>query len=224
MLKELIDRNRAWAEGVKSQDPDFFSKLSKQQSPQYLWIGCSDSRVPANQIVGLLPGEIFVHRNVGNIVVHTDFNCLSVIQYAVAVLKVKHIILCGHYGCGGVQAALGNSQLGLIDNWLRHIKDVFSKHENILSEIEDDQSRLDRLCELNVIEQVNNICHTTVVQEAWRAGQELSVHGCIYGIDDGLLKDLDVRISKPDEIGSIYRIEGNPDTHSLQQPNESLAK
>lgn len=205
-LKELINRNRTWAAGVKSQDPDFFSKLSKQQSPQYLWIGCSDSRVPANQIVGLLPGEIFVHRNVGNVVVHTDFNCLSVIQYAVAVLKVKHIILCGHYGCGGVQAALGNSQLGLIDNWLRHIKDVFSKYEDVLAAISDDCSRLNRLCELNVIEQVNNVCHTTVVQEAWRAGQELSVHGWIYGIDNGLLKDLDVTISKQDEIGSIYRM------------------
>ena len=214
-LKALIDRNRTWATGVKAQDPDFFTKLSKQQSPQYLWIGCSDSRVPANQIVGLLPGEIFVHRNVGNIVVHTDFNCLSVIQYAVAVLKVKHIILCGHYGCGGVQAALGSSQLGLIDNWLRHIKDVFCKHEPALSLIADDHSRLNRLCELNVIEQVNNICHTTMIQEAWRAGQPLSVHGWIYGIDNGLLHDLNVCISKQAEIDPIYRMAthqggGNP--------------
>ena len=205
-LKELIDQNRTWAAGVKHQDPDFFLKLSKQQSPQYLWIGCSDSRVPANQIVGLLPGEIFVHRNVGNMVIHTDFNCLSVIQYAVAILKVKHVILCGHYGCGGVQAALGSSQLGLIDNWLRHIKDVFTKHEEILSSISNENKRIDRLCELNVIEQVNNICHTTMVQQAWSSGQELSVHGWIYGIKDGLLKDLRVSVSKQEEISSIYRM------------------
>jgi carbonic anhydrase len=205
-LKDLIDRNRAWAIGIKAQDPTFFLKLSKQQSPQILWIGCSDSRVPANQIVGLLPGEIFVHRNVGNIVVHTDFNCLSVIQYAVEVIKVKHIIVCGHYGCGGVQAALGNSQLGLIDNWLRNIKDVYSKHEVSLSAGLDDHSRLNRLCELNVIEQVNNVCHTTMVQQAWRTGQELSVHGWIYSIENGLLKDLDVCISKQDEISQIYQM------------------
>ncbi|MDZ4786137.1 MAG: carbonate dehydratase [bacterium] len=205
-LKKLIHGNRAWAENVKSQDPEFFQKLSKQQSPEYLWIGCSDSRVPANQIVGLPPGEIFVHRNVANIVVHTDFNCLSVIQYAVAVLKVRHIIVCGHYGCGGVQAALGNSQLGLIDNWLRHIKDVFRKHEKSLSKILDDRVRLNRLCELNVIEQVNNICHTTMIQEAWRSGQELSVHGWIYGINNGLIKDLNVCIAKQEEIGEIYRM------------------
>lgn len=205
-LKELIENNRTWAAGINLHDPEFFSKLSKQQFPQYLWIGCADSRVPANQIVGLLPGEIFVHRNVANIVVHTDFNCLSVIQYAVAVLKVKHIILCGHYGCSGVQAALGNSQLGLIDNWLRHIKDVFSKHESILTAIPNEQSRLDRLCELNVIEQVNNICHTTMVQEAWLSGQDLSVHGWIYGINDGLLKDMGVCISKIGEIDPIYRM------------------
>ncbi len=205
-LHELLDRNRDWASRVKAQDPEFFSKLSKQQSPQYLWIGCSDSRVPANQIVGLLPGEIFVHRNVANIVVHTDFNCLSVIQYAVAVLKVKHIILCGHYGCGGVQAALGSSQFGLIDNWLRHIKDIFSKHCAALEAIKDPSQQLNRLCELNVIEQVKNICHTTVVQEAWASGQQLSVHGWIYGIDNGLLKDLNVSISKQQEIGQIYQV------------------
>ncbi len=205
-LKELLDRNRTWAVGIKAQDPDFFSKLSKQQSPQILWIGCSDSRVPANQIVGLLPGEIFVHRNVANIVVHTDFNCLSVIQYAVDVIKVKHIIVCGHYGCGGVQAALGNSQLGLIDNWLRNIKDVYSKHQDTLLASLDDNVRLNRLCELNVIEQVNNVCHTTMVQQAWRTGQELSVHGWIYSIENGLLKDLDVCISTQDEIGQIYQM------------------
>ena len=205
-LKELLEGNRRWSEEVKSRDPDFFLTLSKQQSPQYLWIGCSDSRVPANQIVGINPGEIFVHRNVGNIVVHTDFNCLSVIQFAVSILKVKHIILCGHYGCGGVQAALGNSQLGIIDNWLRHIKDVLSKHNEILLNVENDTQRLNRLCELNVIEQVNNICHTTVVQEAWSSGQQLSVHGWIYGLEDGLIKDLGVCISKQEEIGPIYRI------------------
>ena len=205
-LKKLFDSNRNWATAVKSQDPDFFSKLSKQQSPQYLWIGCSDSRVPANQIVGLMPGEIFVHRNVANVVVHTDFNCLSVIQFAVEVIKVKHIIVCGHYGCGGVQAALGNGQLGLIDNWLRHIKDVANKHQSALAEIKSDQQRLNRLCELNVIEQVNNICHTTVVQEAWRVGQELSVNGWIYGIDNGLIKDLDVCIQSQQDIEPIYRV------------------
>lgn len=203
-LEKLIEHNRKWAAGVKAQDPEFFLKLSKQQSPEYLWIGCSDSRVPANQIVGLLPGEIFVHRNVANLVVHTDFNCLSVVQYAVEILKVKHIIVCGHYGCGGVRAALGDSQLGLIDNWLRHIKDTYSKYENSLSAISDDTLRLNRLCELNVIEQVNNVCHTTIVQKAWRAGRELSVHGWIYGIDNGLIKDLGVRISKQDEISKIY--------------------
>lgn len=205
-LNSLLKANKDWASQVKAQDPNFFTKLSKQQSPQYLWIGCSDSRVPANQIVGLLPGEVFVHRNVANIVVHTDFNCLSVVQFAVAVLKVKHIIVCGHYGCGGVQAALGNSQLGLIDNWLRHIKDVLSKHQTKLELIADPNVRLDRLCELNVVEQVNNVCHTTIVQEAWRDGQQLSVHGWIYGVDNGLIKDLGVCISSSDEINSIYRI------------------
>ncbi len=208
-LKELFERNRAWSASVKTQDPDFFLKLSKQQTPQYLWIGCSDSRVSANQIVGLMPGEIFVHRNVGNLVVHTDFNCLSVIEFAVSVLKVKHIILCGHYGCGGVKAALGNTQFGLIDNWLRHIKDVFSKHTDLLMEIADDTRRLNRLCELNVIEQVHNICHTTVVQEAWRSGQALSVHGWIYGLEDGLLKDLGVCVTELEEVDLIYRMATN---------------
>lgn len=205
-LHSLLSANRSWAERVTAQDPQFFTKLSMQQSPEYLWIGCSDSRVPANQIVGLLPGEIFVHRNVANVVVHTDFNCLSVVQYAVAVLKVKHIIVCGHYGCGGVQAALGNSQLGLIDNWLRHIKDVVSKHHSKLELITDHNLRLDRLCELNVIEQVNNVCHTTIVQEAWRNGQQLSVNGWIYGVNNGVIKDLGVCISSVEEINSIYRV------------------
>lgn len=205
-LKELLEGNKRWADGVKQQDPAFFAKLSQQQTPKYLWIGCSDSRVPANQIVGLLPGEIFVHRNVGNLVVHTDFNCLSVIQFAVAVLKVRHVICCGHYGCGGVQAAFGNTQMGLIDNWLRHIKDIYSSHEKALSRIPNERDRLNRLCELNVMEQVHNICHTTVVQEAWQSGQDLSVHGWIYGIDNGLIRDLDLCISGQNEISSIYRM------------------
>lgn len=210
-LSQLLDQNRKWAASMKEQDPEFFKKLSEQQSPQYLWIGCSDSRVPANQITGLMPGEVFVHRNVGNLVLHTDFNCLSVLQYAVAVLRVKHIILCGHYGCGAMRAALGNSQLGLIDNWLRTIKDTYSKYESDLLEIENQQTRMDRLCELNVVEQVNNICHTTIVQQAWSAGQELSVHGWIYGVVNGRLKDLNVTISRQDEIDSIYRMARNLD-------------
>lgn len=206
-LKALMDSNRNWAEKVTAQDPDFFNKLKNQQSPEYLWIGCSDSRVPANQIVGLLPGEIFVHRNVANIVVHTDFNCLSVIEYAVAVLKIKHIIVCGHYGCGGVQAALEDRQMGLIDNWLRHIKDIYNKYKNTLDKISDEEARLNKLCELNVIEQVKNICHTTIAQQAWLQEQELSVHGWIYGIHNGLLKDLGVSISKLQDIGEIYRMD-----------------
>ncbi len=206
-LSELFQRNRAWAQGVKAQDPDFFTKLSKQQFPQYLWIGCSDSRVPANQIVGLLPGEIFVHRNVANLVVHTDFNCLSVIQYAVAVLKVKHIILCGHYGCGGVQAAMGTAPLGLIDNWLRHIKDVAKIYDNELQNLGSNE-KLNRLCELNVMAQVGNICHTTIVQDAWRLGQPLAVHGWIYGIENGLIKDLGVTVTAQEEVSSLYRLSG----------------
>ncbi len=205
-LKRLFDQNAAWASKVSQQDPDFFGRLMHQQSPEYLWIGCSDSRVPANQIVGLLPGEIFVHRNVANVVVHTDLNCLSVIQYAVEVLKIKHIIVCGHYGCGGVRTAMQNAEMGLIDNWLRHIKDIYSKHRRLLNEFADDQQKLDKLCELNVIEQVNNVCHSTIVQKAWNRGQELSVHGWIYGIHNGYLKDLAVTVSKLEEIGEIYRV------------------
>ncbi len=208
-LKDLIRNNRAWAAKVKAQEPDFFFKLSKQQSPQYLWIGCSDSRVPANQIVGLPPGEVFVHRNVANVVVNTDFNCLSVLQYAVEILKVKHVIVCGHYGCGGVQAAFDDRQLGLIDNWLRHIKDVIHKHRVALGKLEDQSKRLHRLCELNVIEQVYNVCHTTVVQDAWSERQPLSVHGWIYGIHDGLIQDLRVRVSSRKEIDPIYRMAVN---------------
>jgi len=210
MMKDityLLEKNRAWAEGVRAENPDFFRDLSKQQSPQYLWIGCSDSRVPANQIVGLLPGELFVHRNVANVVVHTDFNCLSVMQYAVDVLKVKHIIVCGHYGCGGVQAAMNNLRFGLIDNWLRHVQDVMQKREAQLSGIEGEAARLDRLCELNVVEQVLNVGQTTIVQNAWERGQELAVHGWVYGLHDGILRDLDIYISSQEELLAICRSE-----------------
>jgi len=195
-LKHLFDANLNWANSIKDKDPDYFSDLSHQQSPEYLWIGCSDSRVPANQIVNLAPGEVFVHRNIANVVVHTDLNCLSVIQYAVDILKVKHIIVCGHYGCGGIQAALENQQHGLIDNWLRHIKDV--KRFNIesftgLSHAE----QLNLLCELNVKEQVTNICNTTIIQDSWKKGRELTVHGWIYDITNGILKDLIAEVKGP---------------------------
>ena len=203
-LTNLIKSNRAWAERIKAQEPDFFIKLSEQQTPEYLWIGCSDSRVPANQIVGLTPGELFVHRNVANVVVHTDLNCLSVMQYAVEVLKVRHIIVCGHYGCGGVKAALLNSRLGLIDNWLRHIQDVGQKHADLLAEIEDEAERVDKLCELNIIEQVINVCQTTIVQNAWESGQELIVHGWVYGLGDGLVRDLNMHIAAQDEMARVY--------------------
>jgi carbonic anhydrase len=203
-LDHLLQNNRAWAEGIKARDPEFFLKLSRQQLPNYLWIGCSDSRVPANEIVGLLPGELFVHRNVSNVVVHTDLNCLSVIQYAVDALKVKHIIVCGHYGCGGVRAALRSDRLGLIDNWLRHIQDVRQKHEGILTSISDETIRYDRLCELNVIEQTVNVSQTTIVRDAWGRGQELSVHGWIYGLRDGILRDLNIFISRSDDTILAY--------------------
>lgn len=206
ILKKLLDGNKEWAQKIKESDPDFFKKLSRQQSPEYLWIGCSDSRVPSNQIVDLLPGEIFVHRNIANVVVHTDLNCLSVIQYAVEVLKVKHIIVCGHYGCGGIQAALGKKSHGLIDSWLRHIKDVYSHHQDTLEAITDEKEKLNRLCELNVIEQVANVCHTSIVQKAWEAGQDLSVHGWVYSIEDGILKDLNVCIDGACEVSDIYKV------------------
>ncbi len=198
-LKHLFDRNSAWANGIKEKDPEFFSQLSKQQSPKYLWIGCSDSRVPANQIVNLPPGELFVHRNIANLVVHTDLNCLSVIQYAVEVLKVKHIIICGHYGCGGIKAAMENQPHGLIDNWLRHIKDVGRFNAEKLNGLKDDK-KFDMLCELNVIEQVKNVCNTTIVQNTWRQGSELLVHGWIYNIQNGILKDLDTCISANQQL------------------------
>ena len=203
-LKQLFERNREWAEGVKAREPDFFEKLSRQQTPEYLWIGCADSRVPANEITGLLPGEMFVHRNVANVVVHTDLNCLSVIQYAVEVLGVKHIIVCGHYGCGGVRAAMENKKHGLIDNWLRHIQDVTKRHESALANIENENLRFDRLCELNVIEQVVNICQTTIVDNAWEHKQDLTVHGWIYRLDDGLLHDLNITVTNGDELRSLY--------------------
>jgi len=193
-LHRLLDQNRAWAEGIKASDPDFFQTLAKQQTPRFLWIGCADSRVPSTQLAGMKPGEMFVHRNVANLVVHTDFNCLSVMQYAVDVLKVEHIIVCGHDGCGGVKAAMSNLQFGLIDNWLRHVQDVFHEHEEQLTKIPDEDERVDRLCELNVIEQVRNVGRTTIVQNAWQRGQELVVHGWIYGLQDGLLRDLGVTI------------------------------
>ena len=195
-LKRLLDQNRAWAESITASDPDFFPSLAKQQSPTFLWIGCSDSRVPATQLVGMVPGEMFVHRNVANVVVHTDFNCLSVMQYAVDVLKVDHIIVCGHHGCGGVKAAMDNQQLGLIDNWLRHVQDVMDEYKHELEKIEDESERLDRLCELNVVEQVMSVSRTTIVQNAWQRGQELVVHGWIYGLQDGRLRDLGISIDR----------------------------
>lgn len=204
MLSHLFENNKAWAGRIRQQDPDFFLKLSQQQSPSYLWIGCSDSRVPANEIVGLLPGELFVHRNVANLVVHTDLNCLSVMQFAVDILKVRHIIVCGHYGCSGVQAALRRERLGLSDNWLRHVQDVRQKHEKFLASVGDDSEASDRLCELNVIEQVANVCHTTIARDAWERGQELAVHGWIYGLQDGLLRDLNVTVTDFDGTLSVY--------------------
>lgn len=205
-LKQLFENNRAWAHRIESENPGFFKELASQQSPEYLWIGCSDSRVPANEIVGLMPGEIFVHRNVANVVVHTDFNCLSVLQYAVDVLKVKHVIVVGHYGCGGVRAAFEDSDNGLIDNWLRNIKDVHHRYQSLLDELEDDNQRVDRLCELNVVNQVANVCHTTIVQNAWARQQELSVHGLIYSLQDGLLQDLRCTVSSQDQVAGAYRV------------------
>lgn len=210
LLPQLIENNRKWAASMVEKQPDFFERLAEKQTPELLWIGCADSRVPANQIVGMMPGEVFVHRNIANVVVHTDFNCLSVLEFAVAVLKVKHIIVCGHYGCGGVKAASENHHLGLIDNWLRHIRDVRQKHEAVLREVTDEKDRFDRLCELNVVEQAHNVCHTTVVQEAWAKGQSLAVHGWIYRIQDGLLRDLSVTISGPGEIAEAYRVATGP--------------
>ena len=194
-LAQLFLRNRAWAAARVVDDPEFFGRLVGQQTPAYLWIGCSDSRVPANEIVGLDPGDLFVHRNVANIVGHTDLNCLSVLQYAVDVLKVAHVIVCGHYGCGGVRAAMDGTTHGLIDNWLRHVQDVERAHDAELSVMADTEARVDRLCELNVVEQVGNVARTTIVQDAWRRGQPLELHGWIYGLKDGLLRDLNVPVA-----------------------------
>lgn len=205
-LKHLFDSNRAWAEQIKASDPTFFEKLSAQQNPEYLWIGCSDSRVPANQIVGLMPGELFVHRNVANVVVHTDLNSQSVLQYAVEALKVKHIMVVGHYGCGGVRAAMADAQHGgLIDHWLKPIKDIYHDQRTRFAKIEDPEERVNLLCELNVKAQVANVCHTTVVQNAWSRGEVLDVHGWIYSVGDGLLRDLNTTVSGPDQIPAAYR-------------------
>jgi carbonic anhydrase len=203
-LQPLFDNNRAWSERLRERDPEFFARLSHQQSPQHLWIGCADSRVPANEIVGLLPGELFVHRNVANVVVHSDLNCLSVIQFAVDVLKVKHIIVCGHYQCSGVLAVVNRDRLGLADNWLRHVQDVGYKHEARLEALGSGAARAERLCELNVIEQVLNVCNTSVVRDAWERGQNLAVHGWIYGLRDGLLRDLGATVATEAGLAEAY--------------------
>lgn len=203
-INELLEKNRAWARDVTGQDPDFFTKLANQQSPEYLWIGCADSRVPANEIVGLAPGELFVHRNIANLVIHTDLNALSVIQFAIDLLRVKHVIVVGHYGCSGVRVALEKGRVGLADNWIRHIRDVDDKHGAYLGKILNANERHDALCELNVIEQVVNVCQTTSVQDAWDRGQSLTVHGWVYGLKDGLVRDLDVSIASNDELMDRY--------------------
>lgn len=202
-IDHLLENNRRWSEQIRAQNPSFFSDLAGQQSPKYLWIGCSDSRVSANTIVGLAPGEIFVHRNVANLVVHTDMNCLSVLQFAVEVLKVEHIIVCGHYGCGGVQASMETKRHGLIDNWLRHIQDTANLYSHLLTEIADESERLNKLCELNVVEQVLNVCETTIVLDAWNRGQELTVHGWIYDLKDGLVRDRGISVGREDELHDL---------------------
>jgi carbonic anhydrase len=203
-LPQLFDNNRDWARQNTARDPQFFQALVAQQSPKYLWIGCSDSRVPANDIVGLAPGELFVHRNVANVVVHTDLNCLSVLQYAVDVLKVEHVIVCGHYGCGGVRAAYARSSFGLIDNWLRHVQDVRDRHDAVIKQSVSDEARIDRLCELNVVEQVLHVCQTTIVEDAWRRQQKLAVHGWVYDLRDGLLRDLGFTSTSLAEVADAY--------------------
>ena len=204
-LPLLFENNRAWSERIRRNDPEFFPRLSRQQKPRYLWIGCADSRVPANEIVGLLPGELFVHRNIANVVVHTDLNCLSVMQVAVDVLEVEHIIVCGHYGCSGVNAALQNQRVGLADNWLRHVQDVHAKHTVKVAGIPEMPQRIDRLCELNVIEQVANVAQTTIVQDAWGRGQVLAIHGWVYGLGDGLLHDLSATLTGAGDVAATYR-------------------
>ena len=204
-LSHLFDSNRAWSERIRRSDPEFFPRLSRQQRPRYLWIGCADSRVPANEIVDLAPGELFVHRNLANVVAHSDLNCLSVMQFAVDVLKVEHIIVVGHYGCSGVSTALQGERVGLADNWLRHVQDVHAKHDSTVAKEPDLAHRIDRLCELNVIEQVANVCQTTMVRDAWERGQELSVHGWVYGLKDGLLRDLGTTVTKAAEAPNAYQ-------------------
>ncbi len=204
-IQKLFENNRAWAKASYETDPEYFSRLVNQQSPEYLWIGCSDSRVPANQIIGLPPGEVFVHRNVANVVVHSDLNALSVLQYAVDALRVKHILVVGHYGCNGVGAAMNNNRMGLIDNWLRHVQDVRDRHEEMLSSIEDNEMRLDRLCELNVMQQVLNISQTTIMREAWERGQDVTVHGWCYTLADGIVEDLNVSTRSKEEAVELYR-------------------
>lgn len=204
-LDDLLRNNHEWAERVRREDPGFFDRLSKQQSPKYLWIGCSDSRVPANQILGLDPGEVFVHRNVANLVVHTDLNCLSAIQFAVDLLKVEHILIVGHYGCSGVHATLTGTRVGLADNWLRHVADVMQKHEPLLAQVENLPQRHERLCELNVIEQVLNVCQTTIVQDAWARGQDVAVHGWVYSLQNGRVRQLSIDVTAPDEVVSAYQ-------------------
>jgi carbonic anhydrase len=204
VLTRLFDNNAAWAAQMVDRDPRFFSRLQRQQAPEFLWIGCSDSRVPANEIVGLAPGELFVHRNVANVVVHTDLNCLSVLQYAVDVLAVQHVIVTGHYGCGGVRAVFDGMKLGLIDNWLRHVDDVRQRHERTLASLAPEQA-IDRLCELNVIEQARHVCETTIVQDAWARGSRLTVHGWIYGLEDGRLHDVGFSAERTDQIAGTYR-------------------
>ena len=203
-LQHLIDANRGWAASVNDAKPDFFPRLAAQQHPRYLWIGCSDSRVPANEIVDLLPGELFVHRNVANVVVHTDLNCLSVLQFAVDVLRVEHVIIVGHYGCGGVRAAWQGKPLGLIDNWLRHVQDVAEQHIAFLRQLPDESTITDRLCELNVIEQTHHVARTTIVQDAWHRGQSLTLHGWIYGLRDGLIKDLGIEADSGEKLKVSY--------------------
>jgi carbonic anhydrase len=217
LLADLFARNRAWAARMVAQDPTFFDLLARQQNPRYLWIGCSDSRVPANEIVGLLPGEMFVHRNVANVVVHTDLNCLAVLQYAVDVLKVDHVIVVGHYGCGGVTAAWRSQPLGLIDNWLRHVQDVAARHEALLRSAPDEATQLDRLCALNVIEQSVHVCRTTIVQDAWRRQQSLTIHGWVYRLRDGLLRDLSFCVQSQAEVeaahaAAVERVATRPQT------------
>ncbi len=204
-LEHLLESNKRWAKELASEKPGFFTDLSQQQAPEYLWIGCSDSRVPANQITGLAPGEVFVHRNIANVVVHSDLNCLSVVQYAVEVLKVKHIIVCGHYGCGGVKAAMGQKKHGLIDNWLLHIRDIYRFYRSEIDSCSGEEARFERLCEKNVIEQAYNVCSSTVVQNAWAKGSELSVHGWIYAIKDGLIHDLDVSMAGLADFEALAR-------------------